>query len=160
MIFGSFNDVAMLRHIARELLHDIVEQEVLYYKLDLVNTEPNIYGESIRKAYFRPVRLVCLIKRGDQEWGMQDFGPDLNRTTSFAFLKEDMREANVLPEVGDIVEWDKSYYEVDVVKENQLFLGKDQEYRLDERTGRFGSSVSIVVQTHLTRESKIQLGEQ
>ena len=39
MLFGSNRDFNLLTKINRELLKDIVEQEVLYYKLSLEDTE-------------------------------------------------------------------------------------------------------------------------
>lgn len=162
MIFGSKRDASLLLHLNRELLQDIVEQEILYYKMDLEGTTvDDIYGESASKGYFVPVRITCLIRRGDQDWGIQDFGPDLNRITSFAFVRADLEGLNVLPEVGDIIEWEKNFYEVDGVKENQYFLGKHQDYRLEDkdpdRTHKFGASVSMVCATHLTRYTKLNI---
>ena len=46
MIFGSNRDFNLLVGINRELLSDVVEQEVLYYKLSLEETEANLYGEA------------------------------------------------------------------------------------------------------------------
>lgn len=159
MIFGSRRDAEMYQHIGREFLYDVVEQEVLYYKHDLQSEEGNIYGESNAKVYWTPVHICCLIKRGDQEWNSQDYGPDLTRNTSFAFYKQDLRDRDVLPEVGDIIEWSKDYWEIDGVKENQMWLGKDQDYRLDENTWRFGNSVSCVCSTHLSRITKLNVIE-
>ena len=49
MLFGSNRDFDLLVHINRELLQDIVEQEIGYYKLSLDDTELayliNMYGE-------------------------------------------------------------------------------------------------------------------
>jgi len=39
MIFGSNRDFNLLTKINRELLSDVVEQEILYYKLSLQDTE-------------------------------------------------------------------------------------------------------------------------
>lgn len=155
MLFGSNRDVRLLTGIARELLHGIVEQEILYYKHNIEVTKTNIYRESTNKVFHTPVKLNCLILRQDQVISVAEFGPDLDRASSFAFLREDLVEANVLPEVGDILEWDKNYYEVDTVRENQLFVGKDHNYRLDENTLRFGSSVSVIVDCHLTRAERV-----
>ena len=157
MIFGSRNDVATLLHIGREFVHDIVEQEILYYKVSLQETQENLYGEASQKFYYQPVKLNCLIRRGDKDWQVQDYGSDLNRSTSFAFFKEDLRDAELLPEVGDIIEWSLHYFEIDGINENQMFLGKDLDYRLDTPTWKFGSSVSIVASTHLTRVSKLNI---
>ena len=159
MIFGSVNDVGTLLHIGRELIQDVVEQEVLYYKISLEETVENIYGEASEKFYWTPLHLNCLIKRGDQDWQVQEYGPDVNRVTEFAFFKEDLRDKELLVEPGDIIEWSKDYFEVDGIKENQMFLGKDLDYRMKDPTWRFGSSVSIVALTHLTRVTKLNVRE-
>ena len=170
MIFGSRRDSKTLLHIGRELLQDIVEQEVLLYKVDLENTRENIYGEAVDRGYWSPLRLTCLIRRGDPAWSMQEYGSDLNRLSSFAFFKQDLVTLQVKPESGDIIEWHKSYYLIDNTVENQYFLGKDPWYRLDDgtqgindnvdKTDKFGWSVSVICNTHLTRVSNLQITKQ
>ena len=155
MLFGSNRDFNLLVNINRELLKDIVEQEIGYYKLSLNDTQANIYGEAQEKIYYQPVKLNCLIVRGDQAISTDEFGPDLSREASFAFLREDLVDATVVPEVGDIVMWHEDYYEVDTVRENQLFLGRDKSYNIASYAENFGSSVSIVVDCHLTRAEKV-----
>jgi len=154
MIFGSNNDFKLFNRINREFLGNIVEQEVLYYKFSLEETSANIYGESAEKKYWTPVKLYCLITRGDQVITTDNFGPDLNREASFAFLRQDLVDTTVVPEVGDIVMWHEDYYEVDIVRENQLFLGKDNSYNLTDYGSQFGASVSIIVDTHMTRRER------
>ena len=51
--------------------------------------------------------------------------------------------------------WHEDYYEVDTVRENQLFAGRDSSYNLTRYGHRFGSSVSIIVDCHLTRTDKV-----
>lgn len=155
MIFGSRKDFNLLVRINRELLKDIVEQEILLYKLSLQDTQTNIYGEALQKTFLEPVKLNCLITRGDQVISVDEFGPDLGREASFAFLREDLTTAVVVPEVGDIVLWHEDYYEVDTVRENQLFFGRDKSYNIASYAGNFGSSVSIIVDCHLTRAEKV-----
>jgi len=159
MIFGSNRDFGLLTHIGRELLQDIVEQEILYYKLSLEDTESNLYGEALEKSFWNAVKLNCLITRGDQVVTDDDFGPDLTREASFAFIRQDLVDVNVVPEVGDIVMWHENYYEVDTVTENQLFIGRDTSYNLTQYGSQFGSSVSIIVKCHLTRADKVGIAE-
>ena len=159
MLFGSNRDFDLLVNINRELLKDIVEQEILYYKIALDEINVNIYGESLEKSYNTPIKLNCLITRGDQVVDMQDFGPDLSREASFAFLRPDLVDVNVVPEVGDILMWHEDYYEVDTVRENQLFYGRDKSYNLTSYGSRFGSSVSIIVDCHLTRADRVGIAE-
>lgn len=160
MIFGSTRDFDLLVNINRELLKDIVEQEILYYKISLDDTEFNLYGESLEKTYYVPNKLNCMIVRGDQIIDVDDFGPDLNRDVSFAFLRRDLSDVSVVPEVGDIVMWHEDYYEVDTVRENQLFLGRDNSYNLTSYGSRYGSSISIIVDCHLTRGDRVGIARQ
>ena len=155
MRFGSDRDISLMVNIGRELLHDIVEQEILYHKLSLEDTDVNLYGESLSKSYWNAVKLNCLITRGDQIIDIQEFGPDLGREASFAFIRQDLIDRSVVPEVGDIVEWHNDFYEVDLIRENQLFLGSDNNYNLQSSTSGYGRSMSIVVDCHLTRADRV-----
>ena len=157
MLFGSQKDFNVLTRIGRELLKDIVEQEIGYYKLSLIDTQSNIYGEATDKVFLDPVKLNCLITRGDQVVTTDDMGPDLNREASFAFLRKDLETSVVVPEVGDIINWQENFYEVDTVRENQLFVGRDNSYNLTDYGARFGKSVSIIVDCHLTRADRVGL---
>lgn len=153
MIFGSQRDFSLFRLINRELLRNIIEQEVLYYKI-ITETSTNIYGEALEKDYYEPVKLNCLIIRGDQVTTQEDMGRDVTRAVSFAFLRDDLVDVDVVPEMGDIIVWSENYYEADTVRENQLFLGKDNNYSLTDYGSQFGSSVSLIVDCHYTRVEK------
>ena len=155
MRFGSDRDISLMVNIGRELLHDIIEQEILYHKISLEDTDVNLYGESLSKSYWNAVKLNCLITRGNQIIDIQEFGPDLGREASFAFIRQDLTDKTVVPEVGDIVEWHNDFYEVDTVRENQLFLGSDNNYNLQSSTAGYGRSMSIVVDCHLTRADRV-----
>jgi len=160
MLFGSNRDFDLLVNINRELLKDVVEQEILYYKLSLDDTVSNLYGEALNKIYWEPLLLNCLITRGDQVITSDDFGPDLSREASFAFIRKDLEDVQVLPEVGDILMWHEDYYEVDTVRENQLFVGRDKTYNLSQYGSRFGSSLSIIVDCHQTRRERTGITHQ
>lgn len=155
MIFGSKRDYNLFNRINRELLSNVIEQEVVYYKISLEETATNLYGESLNKAYWSPVKLNCLITRGDQVISVDEFGPDLAREASFAFLRTDLEDRQVVPEVGDVVQWHNDFYEVDTIRENQLFMGRDDSYNLTEYGNRFGKSISIICDTHLTRADRV-----
>ena len=159
MLFGSKRDFDLLVNINRELLHDLVEQEILYHKLSLEDTEFNLYGESLDKSYWTAVKLNCLITRGDQVIDIQEFGPDLGREASFAIIRQDLADASILPEVGDVIQWSNDFYEVDTVRENRLFLGKDNNYSLTSYGSSYGGSLSIILDTHLTRADRVGISQ-
>ena len=159
MLFGSNRDFDLLVNINRELLHDLVEQEVLYHKLSLEDTEVNLYGESLAKSFWNAVKLNCLITRGDQVIDIDTFGPDLGREASFAMIRKDLEDRSILPEVGDIIQWQNDFYEVDTVRGNRLFLGRDNKYNLSSYGSSYGGSLSIILDTHLTRADRVGISE-
>ncbi len=122
MLFGSNRDFDLLININRELLKDIIEQEVLYHKLSLEDLDVNLYGEALEKTYWNAIKMYCLITRGDQVYDVQEFGIDLGREASFAFIRQDLVDSSLVPEVGDIIQWQNDFFEVDSVRENTLFL--------------------------------------
>jgi hypothetical protein len=143
----------------RELLRNIITQEIAYYTIGLTETIVNIYGESSKKSYNDPVLLTCLITRGDQSYNDDDFGPDVKRDVSFAFLRDDLVDLGLVPEDGDIVSWQESYYEIHQIVENQLVLGKSEQYNMTNLSN-FGSSLSIICNAHLTRAEKVGINIQ
>jgi len=160
MIFGSQRDFRLLVGINRELVSNVVEQEILYYKHSTEQTQVNIYGEGMEKVFWSPVKLNCLIDRGDQQTTVDDFGPDSIRDTQFKFVRQDLLEVNTFPEVGDIIQWNEDYYEVDNTTENQLFLGKDEHYNLTDYGPNYGGTLSIICICHLTRADKVGITRQ
>ena len=159
MLFGSNRDFDLLVSINRELLKDVVEQEILIYKLSIADTSTTLYGEALEKTYLEAVKLNCLITRGDQVYNVDEFGPDLGREASFALLRRDLEDIQLVPEVGDIVMWHEDYYEVDSVKENQLFYGRNNNYNVERASG-YGESISLVLDCHLTRADKVGIARQ
>lgn len=157
-LFGNSRDIAFIKNINRELLDDVIQQEVDFYQLSLQDTDTNLYGEAPGgKVYHRPVRLTCLITRGDIEAVADDqFGIDQSQQTSFAFLKPKLRDLNLVPQVGDIIENRGIYYEVDNVNENQYVVGKDGDYGKNVGS-EFGESLSLICQTHYARVSRLQI---
>jgi hypothetical protein len=86
---------------------------------------------------------------------------------SFAFFKDDLIEAQILPEVGDIILYQEGYYEVDSTVSNQYFLGKHPSYPNNNSNGtpnplnpgleNFGSSISVICKTHYIPADKVAI---
>jgi hypothetical protein len=154
-LFGRRRDVLLINSINRELLPDIITQQVGYYKVTLGASQTNIYGEAIDKFVSEPALINCLVTRGDQTWTSDVFGPDTSRALTFAFFTEDLKDLQLLPEVGDVIFYYENYYEVDGVVDNQYFVGKVPEYSYSEGLNQFGSSISIICSTHLIPADKL-----
>jgi hypothetical protein len=161
-LFGGRRDIDLFIHLNKELLNDIIQQEVDYYQYYLPETKgvgiDDLYGEaSVQKTYYTPVRVTCLIERQDVITSIDDqFGMDKTQQITFRFLRPQLVELNLNPHEGDIIEVRGNYYEIDGINENQFILGKDDDYPKNVGSG-FGENFSILCQTHLTRVSKLQI---
>ena len=146
-LFGGSRDINLFHTINSELLKDIIQTEIAYYKFALEQTTVNVYGEAPGKNYFEPLKIACLIDRTDQSWSSDDFGSDVNQSLAFRFLKNELLTINLIPEIGDILLFRNNFYEIDSKIENQLILGRDPDYAISTETTNFGDSFSIVVNT-------------
>ena len=156
-LFGKSRDISLFHNLNNELLKDIIQTEVAYYKFALEQTTSNVYGESMGKNYYEPLKIACLIDRSDQSWSSNEFGSDVNQSVGFQFLKNELRNINLIPEVGDILLFRNNFYEIDGKIENQLILGRDPDYAISTETVDFGDSFSILVSTHISRIEKLNL---
>ena len=159
-LYGKARDVRLFRGLNTELLHKIIEQQVGYYKVKLDDTPDNVYGEAQSKTLVGPVLIKCLLDRGAQTETNDDFGVDRNRTLEARFFRYDLVQANVVPEIGDVILLNEDYYEVNNLVENQLVVGKDPDYPYSETVDDFGESHSIIAQCYWSRPEKCGIKEQ
>ena len=156
-LFGGSRDISLFHNLNKELLNDIIQTEVAYYKFALEQTKVNVYGEAPGKNYYEPLKIACLINREDQAWSSDAFGSDINQTLVFRFLKNELKNINLIPEVGDLLLFRNNFYETDGKIENQLILGRDADYAISTETTDFGESFSILLSTHISRVEKLNL---
>ena len=156
-LFGGSRDISLFHNLNKELINDIIQTEVAYYKFALEQTTVNVYGEAPGKNYYEPLKIACLINRQDQSWSSDEFGSDINQTIGFQFLKDELKDINLIPEVGDILLFRNNFYEIDSKIENQLILGRDPDYALSTETTDFGDSFSILVNAVISGVQRLNL---
>jgi len=107
------------------LIDEIVGQSVDVYKVNIENTNENIYGESTTKYYDVGFRVNCLLLFNEPEVTQEDFGADLRGDIEMYFQRENLSSGslNFFPEIGDIVDWNEQYWEINSVVEPQLIAG-------------------------------------
>jgi hypothetical protein len=166
-LFGSSRDISLFRGLNRELIGNIITQQCVYYKFKLDETKVNMYGEaSGAKFYYDPVIFNALISSGNQTQPTDEFGVSFGWDLEFRFFRDDLVDANVIPEVGDIIMYQDAYYEVDTTNANQFFAGKDPDFPNYDDNGinplnpgleNFGTSVSITCVAHYTPADRVQI---
>ena len=146
--FVSERDFLFFQHINREIVVDVIDVEVVLYKIiqDIANV--NIYGESISKARYRGISLNALIKYPKTQPGSEGFGYDATQPgVEFRFVRKLLQEVDVYPEVGDIIFYNQNYYEIDNTNEIQLIAARPDYNH------------NIICETHLTRKSSLNIEE-
>lgn len=154
-LFGSARDYSLVTKFNRELVYKLVDTEVGYYKFVLDQSRVNLYGEGISKVYYQPVRTPIYISRSPNDAVQTDAGIDAMVAIEFYILRDTMLTLNIVPEIGDIINWDDKYYEIDNTTENQYFAGKNPDTWI--KGNNFGGSLSFVCNAHQVRESQLQL---
>ena len=148
--YFSVRDLKVINSFNSELMGDIIQTEVLIYKMAAALMKTNIYGESSPesgKLYYPGVECTCLIDKADIDTTYDQFGPDRNQTVVFKFRENMLKLVNLYPEVGDIIRFNEQYFECDNVVQMQ-FLG-----------GQEDKSHSIIVNTHYSRLTKLSFVE-
>ena len=118
-------EINMIDAMNEELIDEIIGQSVDIYKVNLDNTDDNIYGESSTKYYDKGFRVNCLIQFNEPEVDLDEFGTDVNASVEMYFQRNNLASGslNFYPEPGDIVDWNNFYWEINGVTEPQLIAG-------------------------------------
>jgi len=179
-LYGGSRDISLFRNVNRELMGNIVSQEVIYYKYNINTTKTNMYGESIEGRNFSsPVILFSRIQVGPQEAPVSELGVDFTWTMTFFFLRDDLLNknpdfnpangiygANLHPEVGDVINYQNGYWEVDNTNATQFFMGKDPDYPYTDANGNnplnpglqdFGYNVEVRCDCHYVPSDRLNI---
>jgi len=130
--FYPQKDIDTFDKFNKELIGDIssgkdgiIYQPVVIYKISAVDTEINMYGESSAGKVFKDgVEISALITADDQTTTTDEFGPDVQQTALFSFIRQSLVDISYVVEIGDIIEWNTGYWEISSISENQLIGGQ------------------------------------
>ena len=187
-LYGEGRDISMFRRVNRELMGNIISQEVIYYKYKIGETKTNMYGEAYEgRTFADPVMLFSLIEVGPQESPVSDLGVDFSWTMTFRFLRDDLLSklnpinqgsfgtfqnpslqygAELHPEVGDIIQYQNGYWEVDNTNATQFTVGKDPDYPYYDANGNnplnpgleyFGWDVEVRCDCHYVPSDRVNI---
>lgn len=164
-MFTGQRDVSLVRKLNRELMGNIITQQCALYQFKLEETKVNLYGEAAGEKYYDgPFLFNVLISREDQSYSTSDEGVGFGQGIQFYFLRDDLVDANVVPNVGDIVLYQERYYGVQGTVSNQYWGGKNPDYPNNENPlnpglEEFGSSISILVSTYYIPADKVAISQ-
>jgi len=154
-LFGGQRDASLFRKINKELITDIIDTEIYYYKIIIDDTKRNLYGEGKDKVYYNPLKIPTMVDRTNAEQIFDEFGSSYTRNVNFYFLRDTLVDKNVYPEVGDVILWNDEQHIVDNTFTNQFFAGKNPDTWDGGDTQ--GYNLSIICETHVTRKTQLKL---
>jgi hypothetical protein len=67
--------------------------------------------------------MYCIIDKEPEGISYEGFGPDSSQTITFKIDKLTCEEKGIYPEIGDMIFFDQSYYEIDNTSEVQYSGG-------------------------------------
>tara|TARA_Y100000592_G_scaffold68030_1_gene105769 strand:- start:329 stop:844 length:516 start_codon:yes stop_codon:yes gene_type:complete len=162
-MFGRSRDVSLVNKLNRELLGNIITQQASFYKYKLEETKVNLYGEaSGAKFYDGPFIFNCLIDRDPQEYGETEEGIFFNQRINFYFFRQDLKDALVEAEIGDIILYQEGYYGVHSTVNNQYWTGKNPTYPnevnpLNPGLGQYGANISTLCECYYIPADKVAI---
>lgn len=145
MRFTSQRDYSTMIKINKELINIVIDIPIILYKIHQELTKVNSYGEAVNKTWYVGVEIPCLPKRNEQSGTADMNSVNFEQGAEFQFLRVECEARNIYPEVGDIIEYDSQYYEIDTINEIQLYAGRVEYVH------------SIICSAHLTRKTNLQL---
>ena len=161
-LFGSARDASLIRSVNKELINRYIDTEVAFYKLDLKATNSNLYGEADNKVYYAKLKMNCLILKDTKSQLADEYGLDYTRSGTFAFLRDTLKDNNIVVEEGDVLEYDGEFFEIDSVSSSQYFAGKNPSRDIgfvNGERGEFGYSVAVRCEAHVTRRNRLNIQE-
>jgi len=159
-LYNSNRDAGFLLGVNREIMHGYSSVEVGIYKLNLLETDVDIYEESKNRAYKPPVRIYAQIRLDEKSSVDSEFGLDYERTFAAGFLQSDLIDSGLYLEEGDIIEYDGGFYEIDQVGDTNYWSGRNPDTmigQLFDGWARTGYRISIIAQAHLTRTNSLNI---
>lgn len=151
-LFFGHRDADFVKKINLEIIVDIIDTEVDYFKISLEHSTTNVYDEVETNMYYEPVPIACLINRNDQNYNSNEFGETYTQPIEFGMIRDVLKDLNLVPEAGDIISWDSDYYLVDAVIENEYFGGKNQE-TWNRGAATHGLNISLILPAHKVRNT-------
>ena len=130
--FYSQKDVNTFDKYNKELIGNlaagkdgIISQKVVIYKVSAYDTEVNMYGETAGGKVFKPgVQVACIIAADEQTTTTDEFGPDLQQTALYSFIRQSLEDISYVVEIGDIIDWNSGYWEISSINESQFVGGQ------------------------------------
>ena len=162
-MFTTSRDMSLVRKLNRELMGNIITQQCSVYQFKLEETKVNLYGEADQEKYYDgPFIFNVLINRTNEQYAENIEGVQFGQPIEFYFFRDDLKDADILIRVGDIILYQERYYGVQSTVANQYWGGKNPSYPnninpLNPGLENYGNNLSVLVSTYYIPADKVAI---
>jgi hypothetical protein len=122
--FIGQKELAFISAINKEFIQKVVDQEVYYYEILVEKTNRNsLYNEALTKTYAAPVKANCLLYYQNTTEQIGSLPPDAKFPLDVYFHVGELQERNLLPKMGDFLQFGQVMYEIYSVTQPQIVYG-------------------------------------
>ena len=116
----------LVKQVNDELIERVIGQQILYYPIDMENTNfHSLYGEAIVKNFLPPIRVHVLIEWEGSSTTTDLFGVDRRTSLMVHFHKRRLTEdQDMWVQEGDFVRHGDLYYEIVELNEPRELWGQ------------------------------------
>ena len=112
-IFFKDAEETLFNNLGRELVETLVTQHFTLFRIDVVETESNFYGESKTKSYLTPVDVIGRVQIQDVDVFSQGGVRRMSAGDMSAWVYlQHMAELDIEINVGDFIGYAGKFYEI------------------------------------------------
>lgn len=180
--FFNAKDLDFIKTISEEVVDYLVEQAVTLFKVSVGETKTNLYGESLGKVWRAPSTIMAIVDREPANVVYEGFGADKQQAVEFRFNRMRLRDTSYsvpkvrdvngtlvpteaiqnltvgYPEIGDVILFDGTYFEIDNVRESKLVGGSPEIYNKEDDSFD-DARTELTAIAFMVRRSQIQIDE-
>jgi hypothetical protein len=122
--FIGRKEINFVNSVNKELIQRVVGQEVFYYAIVAEKTRKNdLYNEAVTKAFAPPVAVNCLLMYENTQEQIGALPPDAKFNVDVYFHTDELTDRNVLPKMGDFLQFGSVMFEIYQVTRPQIIWG-------------------------------------
>ena len=123
-LFMGEREVKYINDVNTELLELVALQKIVYFAIENSLTPTHrLYGESSEKRFRAPVEVFCRVQFNEPMVVSNQFTTETQYSLDVFMQKRRVIELNLVPRIGDFLQFDKKYFEITTVTEPQLIAG-------------------------------------
>jgi len=129
-LFVGSREIDFFNDIAREVMKDVVGQDIYYYSIDYARTlVHDVYQEAPQKIFDHPIVLSARVQWNESELNTGHHGHDAIRQLEIHLHQRDLIRTRINIKLGDFVSYGDTFYEVVGVTSPDTIAGQI-EYRM------------------------------